>query len=360
MKNILTIIIAFLGLLAFCGIAVLLRVFNLADLPASFVGAALGAIITGVVTTILLKAQSQAEEIKERNAKVFEQKSAIFQEYIKNVWKVWEDHKVSAEEFQKLTSDYYSKLMIYLHDESIIKISDCLSNIGDCIDKEEVNHKILRKNVIDIINFLSDEVNLGGHIDINKVIEIDTKVFPLLFKKTLISEFKYWIMNENDLFREPKLLKAYSRGNEYLQFVFKEYPDCKVSIGPFDNKDMPLKMGLDINKKLNQFNEYRQPGKYNHWIVTKRNDKKELYLNETIPTPHDEEAEDIEKVKLKIENFAFNNNDSFNQYEGCYQKLSSLLARRAAYYLNNVKTINNEFTIAEFPEQILKGNNMST
>ena len=162
-------------------------------------------------------------------------------------------------------------------------------------------------------------------------------------------------MNENDLFREPKLLKAYSRGNEYLQFVFKEHPDCKISIGPFDNKDMPLKMGLDINKKLHQFNEYRQPGKYNHWIVTKRNDKKELYLNETIPTPHDEEAEDIEKVKLKIENFAFNNNDSFNQYDGCYQKLSILLARRAAYYLNNVKTINNEFTIAEFPEQILKG-----
>jgi len=141
MKKFTTPIFAFLGLIVFCGIAVLFKVFSLEDLPASFVGAALGAIITGVVTTILLKAQSQAEEIKERNSKVFEQKSTIFQEYIRKVWKIWENHKVTAEEFQELTSDYYSKLMIYLRDKSINEISDCLSKIGDCIDKEDECYK---------------------------------------------------------------------------------------------------------------------------------------------------------------------------------------------------------------------------
>ena len=354
MKKYLTSIFAFLGLIVFCGVAVLFKVFSLEDIPASFIGAALGAIITGVVTTILLKAQSQAEEIKERNAKVFEQKSTIFQEYIKNVWKIWEDHKVTADEFQKLTSDYYSNLMIYLCDNSIKEISDCLSEIGDCIDKEDVNHAILRENVIDIINTLSSEINLGGHIDIDKVIELDLKIFPVLFKKTLISELKSKMMEEADLFLEPKLAKAYSRNNEYLQFVFKKYPDCKVSIGPFDVVGQ-IKMGLDINKKLHQFDKYRLPNKkFGYWIVTRRSDtKRELFLNEILP--HDDEADEIEKNNLgKINNFGFNDIENLKQFESHYQKLSVLLAQRAAYYLHT-ETIDNEFTIAEFPERILKG-----
>ena len=354
MKKYLTPIFAFLGLIVFCGVAVLFKVFSLEDIPASFIGAALGAIITSVVTMILLKAQSQAEEIKERNAKVFEQKSVIFQEYIKNVWKIWEDHKVTAEEFQELTSDYYSNLMIYLSNNSIIEISNCLSKIGDCIDKEDVNHTILRKNVIDIINILSTEINLGGQINIDKVIELDSKIFPVLFKKTLISEFKSKMMKETGLFLEPQLIKAYSKNNEYLQFVFKEHPDCKVSIGPFDVVGQ-LKMGLDVNKKLHQFDKYRlKSKKYSYWIVTNRSDtKKELFLNETLP--RDEDTDDIESVNLgKISNFGFNDNNSIKQFEGNYQKLCALLAQRAAYYLNT-ETINDEFTIAEFPERILKG-----
>jgi gas vesicle protein len=354
MKKYLIPILSFLGLIVFCSVAVLFKVFSLEELPASFIGAALGAIITGVVTTILLKAQSQAEEIKERNAKVFEQKSVIFQKYIKNVWKIWEDHKVTAEEFQRLTSDYYSNLMIYLCDDSINKISDCLSNISDCIDKEDVNHEVLRENVINIINILSSEIKLGGGINIEKVKELDSKMFPVLFKKTIISEFKSKMMEESGLFLEPQLVKAYSKNNEYLQFVFKEYPDCKVSIGPFDVVGQ-LKVGLDINKKLHQFDKYRSTiKKFRYWIITNRNDtKRELFLNEKLP--HDEESEDIESGNIgKINNFGFNDTNSIRQFEGNYQKLSALLAQRAAYYLNT-ETINNEFSIAEFPEKMLKG-----
>jgi hypothetical protein len=243
--------------------------------------------------------------------------------------------------------------MIYLNDESIGKISDYLLLIGDCIDKEDINHDILCKNVINIINVLSGEIKLGGRIILEKVNELDSKIFPVLFKKTLISELKSKMMEETGLFLEPKLVKAYSKNNEYLQFIFKEYPDCKISIGPFDVVGQ-LKMGLDISKKLHQFDKYRlNHRKYNYWIVTQRNDKKELVLNEVLP--HDEEADDIESVNLgKINNFGFNAIDSIKQFEGNYQKLSVLLAQRAAYYLNS-ETINNEFTIAEFPERILKG-----
>jgi hypothetical protein len=67
-------------------------------------GALLGTVITAVVTVLLLSGQSAAEEVKERNVKVFEKKSEIFQKYIDIVWDIWEDHTVTSEEYLQLTS----------------------------------------------------------------------------------------------------------------------------------------------------------------------------------------------------------------------------------------------------------------
>jgi len=69
-----SLIIAIFCLLSFCIMAVIFKVFSITALPVSFVGAAMGAVITGVVTVVLLDGQSKAEEIKERNVKVFEKK----------------------------------------------------------------------------------------------------------------------------------------------------------------------------------------------------------------------------------------------------------------------------------------------
>jgi uncharacterized membrane protein len=107
MKTIVNLAIAIICLLGFCVVAVVFKVINLADIPISFIGAALGAVITGVITVVLLHGQSRAEEIKERNVKVFEKKSEIFQKYIDTIWRIWEDHNVSVEEYQYLISDYY-------------------------------------------------------------------------------------------------------------------------------------------------------------------------------------------------------------------------------------------------------------
>ena len=130
MKTNKSLIIAILCLVGFCLIAVVLNVFSLKELPSSFVGAALGAVITGVVTMILLDGQSKAEEVKERNVKVFEKKSAIFSEYIDVAWDAWEDRKVTDKEFQKLMGDYYKKLMLYMNASSAKIIGEQLKTIG--------------------------------------------------------------------------------------------------------------------------------------------------------------------------------------------------------------------------------------
>jgi hypothetical protein len=354
-----TLIIAALCLVGFCAIAVFFRVFPLGELPASFIGAALGAVITGVVTVVLLEGQSRAEEVKERNVKVFEQKSAIFQQYINQVWKVWEDQKITAEEFQELTANYYSKLMIFLKDDaSVGKISDCLAKIGDCIDKETLeDYKILRDNIIEIINTLSDKIDLGGRINKEKVEELDSKMFPVIFKKILVEEFTNKLSEDRDLFYKPQLKRGYRQNLEYLIFDFKKYPKCKIVIGPFDAVNH-MKIGLDISRQLHQFNKFRQPvKKYSYWIKTFRSDTgTDLVLNDRLP--QDEDADEIENgINFGVINkFAFNDIKSLEQYRGNFRKVAALLAQRAGYYLNTV-TINKEFSMAELPAVILDNNN---
>ena len=170
-----SLIIAIFCLIGFCVISVVFNVFSLTALPSSFVGAALGAVITGVVTVILLDGQSKAEEVKERNVKVFEKKSVIFSEYIDIVWDAWEDRKVTDTEFQKLIGDYYKKLMLYMSAASAKIIGEQLKAIGPFAgneDPSDLDRKKLQTALIIIINTLSDEISLGGHIDESLFIEL--------------------------------------------------------------------------------------------------------------------------------------------------------------------------------------------
>jgi len=80
-------------------IAVLLNVITLDELPSSFIGAVLGAAITGVITLILLEGQTESQEVKERNVCVFGKRSEIFQKYIRDVWEIWEKQKITSENF---------------------------------------------------------------------------------------------------------------------------------------------------------------------------------------------------------------------------------------------------------------------
>jgi hypothetical protein len=137
------------------------------ELPINFIAAFLEAVVTAVITVVLLSGQSTAEEVKERNVKVFEKKSKIFQDYIDTVWKIWEDAAVSKDEYLELTTIYYKTLMIYLKKESLTSIGESLIKIGDYIGKESNdNYLALRNCIFAIINTLSKELSLGGEIDI--------------------------------------------------------------------------------------------------------------------------------------------------------------------------------------------------
>jgi len=188
-KNVIIVVVSVFCIIAFFVFAGATEAIAIPEIPASFLGAAAGAAITAVVTLLLLKGQTDAQEVKERNVKVFEKKSSIFSEYIDAVWNTWEDHKVTDKEFQKLISNYYKKLMLYMSASSAEKIGTQLGIIGKIAgndDPSEDEQKKLQTALINIINTLSDEISLGGHIneDLFKELGKDSKEAEARFRRS--------------------------------------------------------------------------------------------------------------------------------------------------------------------------------
>jgi hypothetical protein len=173
-----TILVVILGLAVFCMIATTFQLFSIADLTTNMVGALLEAVLTAVITVVLLAGQTSAEEVKERNVKVFEEKSATFRKYIGVVWSVWEDHKVTDEEYLQLTRLYYQELMLYMKKQSLSKVGNAIKIIGKYAEKDISgdSFKELQGAVTDIISTLSDEIDLGGEFDLNLFNELDQQV----------------------------------------------------------------------------------------------------------------------------------------------------------------------------------------
>lgn len=170
-------LLALLCLVVFCLVATISQIISVEELPINFIAAFLEAVVTAVITVVLLSGQSAAEEVKERNVKVFEKKSAIFQNYIDTIWKIWEDSKISKEEYLELTTIYYKTLMIYLKKNSLTLIGESLVKMGDYIEKESIeNYMVLRDCIFTIINTLSKELSLGGEIDIKLYEQLEEKM----------------------------------------------------------------------------------------------------------------------------------------------------------------------------------------
>jgi hypothetical protein len=68
--------------------------------------------------------------------------------------------------------------MLYLNKRSTETIGKQLQKIGTLIDNEnqEQNKKTLQGCLIEIINTLSDEISLGGHVDMGIFLDLDQKM----------------------------------------------------------------------------------------------------------------------------------------------------------------------------------------
>lgn len=177
-KILLPIIISLIALGLFFSLTIISRIFKGADLPIQVTGAFLGAIVTAFITMILLHGQSGAEEVKERNVKVFEKKVENFIAFIELLWDKWEDFKIEPDEFSEIKKTFYSKIYIYMQKKNLEQIKKCFQKISseEVIGKDlnEEERKEATKNIFEIISILKSEIGLEKDYDIEILSELDS------------------------------------------------------------------------------------------------------------------------------------------------------------------------------------------
>lgn len=232
------------GLLVFLVLTVVSKVYPGEEVPVQVTGAFLGAIVTAAITMFLLHGQSQAEETKERNVKVFEEKTRRYNDFLNKLWKAWEDRRVTLEELNDLIESVSQDIIIYTKEENTQKLLSSLTRIaahaGKTSTTEEEKEQV-QKEVFEIINILSAEMNLGGRInaqireDLNL---LEKKVRPYLlakeYKKKLLEEIREYFAHASLPFSFSDPIFEAWEGNEYIWMKINEAP-IHLAVGPTTN-----------------------------------------------------------------------------------------------------------------------------
>ncbi len=231
----------------------------------------IGAILTAIITVLLLSQQSSSEEVKERNVRVFEEKSERFNTFISKLWDIWDDRVVSLEELNELIKLVSKDIILYTKPETVDKILEHLIKIAEEATPDKSNNKDaavtkrIQENIFDIINELAKEIGLGGEIkqDIRKKLNtLEEKVIPFLIQK----DFKtLYIQN---------LKNAIANSDEDIEISNIEYKDkflwCKVKdsnvhirVGPLErDKNHGALIGAYVEFWKNRnFQKYRDAAK---------------------------------------------------------------------------------------------------
>jgi hypothetical protein len=108
------------------------------DASSQILSALAGAIVAAIITLFLLLGQTASEEMKERNAKIFEEKLRIYQEFLRKLCDVVKDQKITSEEEIELQFQV-SYIAMHTSPKSINTISGQVRDIVINIKKGEAD-----------------------------------------------------------------------------------------------------------------------------------------------------------------------------------------------------------------------------
>jgi len=97
------VIVAFVVL--FLTSAIIFKVFQIEVLPSQFYGALIGVFITAIVTAFLLRGQTEGDEKRERNIKVFEKKQEIYHAFLDKFQKIIQNGEITISAQGKNAND---------------------------------------------------------------------------------------------------------------------------------------------------------------------------------------------------------------------------------------------------------------
>ncbi|MBT0550170.1 hypothetical protein [Riemerella anatipestifer] len=236
-----------INVIVFFVLLIVTKLVNLEELPTQTIGVLFGGVITALITYFLLIGQTQAEEHKERNVKVFEEKSQRFNTFINKLWEIWDDRTVELEELNELIKLVSRDVVLYTKPETVDIILSNLIDIAEHAKPDKTNSrdaevtKLIQQKIFNIINELAKDIGLGGEIKPqirSKLNLLEEKVIPYLiqkdFKQSFLEHFKNTIFNNDD--NSITKIDYKKQGDKlYIECRIKE-SNVYLKIGPLDRE----------------------------------------------------------------------------------------------------------------------------
>jgi hypothetical protein len=339
-----------IAIIVFCIILFAFGVLPSDALPLNYTGALLSSLIGALITLVLLRGQTAVVEQKGKDIKILKKKAKVFRDYIKEVWNVWENQKITIEDFNNLTSKYYKNLMIYLEDERLKKIGSNLSKMGINIGKDDAII-VLQDSIKNIINELSDELELGGNVNIDIMEEHARIVFPFLFKNQILEEANK-VLPIDTIFEKGKFEFIKESRNEpsmeYLCFDFIKYKGCKIAIKGFEGSEGEfIRFILYIDTKHHKFDKFRISGPNGKFVHRINHDECDLLKKVLVKDEKGEEKED----GPDFPEINFNDEKSKEYYRTEGRGFAPIFAGRIKYWFEERRIKDDPIHILEFLEK---------
>lgn len=161
--------------------AILPKIFSAQDMLFQTIAVVLSVVFTAVVTDQLLTGQSNNEEAREKNIKVYENKISVYSEFVSKMWSTIkdckkEDDKVDPEKMFALRSEIFNKLIFYLDDLPIKEISAALDNLNIDSDREQ-NVEAFEKITKVLRSSIKEEEQFQGKTEIKAGIRTLWNIF---------------------------------------------------------------------------------------------------------------------------------------------------------------------------------------
>lgn len=263
-----------ISILLFIGLAIFGRIYKFEDIPLQFMGAFLGAVVTAFITMILLLGQSQSQELKERNVKVFEEKTKRYNRFIKELWKVWDDKEIELLELKELIKLVTQDIVPYTNKKTVLEILKSLNEISENNELTEDYKSVRKKNqqaIYNILKSLSKEIGLGGEITDEIQIEInklEEKILPVLYLKEFKNLFLKKIKEKLNISKVISFDNQFYKEENNCYYIILQNSKVEIEIENFDNrvdKHISFFVEYDTNSLYNKYRESLR-GEWKHYL----------------------------------------------------------------------------------------------
>lgn len=141
---------------------ILMHMFTTKDFSYQICCALIGTIITAVITVFLLQGQSSADEKKDKNIKIYENKLEVYSEYVRRMWEtISDDEELKEEEWNSLRAQTFGKLIFYLDTDAIQNLTQYVSDIDKA--RREGTLQDIKIGFANITRLLTDEIATHKH-----------------------------------------------------------------------------------------------------------------------------------------------------------------------------------------------------